>query len=48
MSNAKYDADYPGRLLRVEQHLSPRATARVLALDDDDFTGTPTRWTFSP
>ena len=46
MSNAKYDADYSVDFYvsNSTYRLVPR---RVLALDDDDFTGTPTRWTFS-
>ena len=45
LSNAKYGTDYP--IDFYLDNLTFRvAPMRVIALDDDDFTGSPTRWTF--
>jgi len=44
-ANAKYDADYTVDFYRENAtfRVAPR---RVIALDDADFAGSPTRWTF--
>jgi len=45
LSNAKYSTDYP--IDFYLDNLTFRvAPLRVIALDDADFTGSPTRWTF--
>jgi hypothetical protein len=44
-ANAKYEVDYGVDFYRENAtfRVAPR---RVIGLDDADFTGTPTRWTF--
>ena len=45
LSNAKYETDYPIDFY-LDNLVYRAIPARVIGLDDDDFTGSPTRWVF--
>jgi PPOX class probable F420-dependent enzyme len=47
MTNAKYGVSYPVEFY-LENACFRVLPRRVIALDDADFTGSPTRWTFEP
>jgi Pyridoxamine 5'-phosphate oxidase len=49
LENAKYETDYGMDMLNPDDNSAFRVRPRwAFALQSDDFTGTPTRWHFSP
>jgi len=49
IENAKYQTNYGMEMLNPHENSAFRVRPRwVFALQSDDFTGTPTRWTFEP
>ncbi|HET6318763.1 MAG TPA: pyridoxamine 5'-phosphate oxidase family protein [Chloroflexota bacterium] len=49
IENAKYETNYGMEMLNPDENSAFRVRPRwAFALQSDDFTGTPTRWTFEP